>query len=519
MLPTEAERMAPMKRSRRMLSLFLLLALLLPACGQSKPNPADTTTAAVGTTAPAAPVEETTTEDPNDRSNVRDSLPDGLNFDGETIRVLYRGSGNGLIELLELTGTDNVGDYVTDSVWERDRKVEERLGVVFDFVPSNTGTLAEMSAMVRSIVASASDEYDYINSTGNSSITQSLNQYLRDLSGLPYVNYEEPWWWIDAIRAVSLDGKTYNYIFGDMCLYCYVQTGAFFYNKALYADFFGDADEMYSYVLDGTWTIDLLREKTAAAYKDANGNGTADTDDIFGMEIAGVQTQLEHFLEGCALDLYHYDENNHLVIEFDTDRALLAVEKLTDLFHNTEGSYSAGFDIDTGDVPFASGNYLFFPSRIRRVLNDPLRNMEAEYGILPYPKLEADQKEYRSLIHNSGTTIFVPKSVSDAKMEAVGATFEALCAESYRSVMPLFLDTALKVKYSRDAMSGQVIDIVIGSVAKNTLHEYENYTASIFINCLVNPIRNNNNNFASAYAKSAPAAQKTWNKSTDKFSS
>ena len=114
MLPTEAERMAPMKRSRRMLSLFLLLALLLPACGQSKPNPADTTTAAVGTTAPAAPVEETTTEDPNDRSNVRDSLPDGLNFDGETIRVLYRGSGNGLIELLELTGTDNVGDYVTD---------------------------------------------------------------------------------------------------------------------------------------------------------------------------------------------------------------------------------------------------------------------------------------------------------------------------------------------------------------------------------------------------------------------
>jgi len=83
--------------------------------------------------------------------------------------------------------------------------------------------------------------------------------------------------------------------------------------------------------------------------------------------------------------------------------------------------------------------------------------------------------------------------------------------------MPTFLETALKLKYSHDSASGKVVDVVISSVTKNTLHEYENYTASIYTTCILSQIKAGGHNFASAYAKVAPAAQNTWNKNIEKL--
>ncbi len=111
----------------------------------------------------------------------------------------------------------------------------------------------------------------------------------------------------------------------------------------------------------------------------------------------------------------------------------------------------------------------------------------------------------------------MPKSVADSSMDYIGATLEALRAESYRSVMPLFLESAMKLKYSQDAMSGQVIDIVVNSVAKNTLIEYRSYCNDFLNNCMANNIKAGKNNFASVYAKALSAAQKTWDKSVEKI--
>jgi len=506
-----------MKATLRICAILLLTSLLLSACAQNKTGgPTETTPAVTADTTAAA---ETTAEDPNDRSKIKDSLPDDLNFDGTVIHVLFRGKDDPSNRLytMDVVGTDNNGDYVTDGVWERNRRVEERLNVVYEFIPADTD-LSGMGALVRQIVTSGSDDYDYINSTGNTNVMLSLNSYLRDLSEIPYVNYEEPWWWKDVIRSLSLDGKTYNYIYGDMCIYCYLQTGVFYYNKALYEDVYGDPDEMYSHVTNGTWTIDLLAQKTAEAYKDANGNGAEDAGDIFGlMKTSNQNEDSPHYIQACGIEMYHYDESDHLVIEFDQERAILAVEKLGALLTATSGVFASDLGIDASDRYFAEGNILFYPSRLARAIFDNMRSMEQPYGILPYPKLTEDQKEYYSLIHVSSTNICVPKATGDDRMPILGAAFEAQCAESYRSVMPLFLETAMKLKYSQDSMSGQVIDIVIGSVAKNTLLEYNNYCNDIVASCIINNIRSGKNNFASAYKKVLSAAQKTWDKNVEKM--
>lgn len=76
--------------------------------------------------------------------------------------------------------------------------------------------------------------------------------------------------------------------------------------------------------------------------------------------------------------------------------------------------------------------------------------MSDEYGMIPYPKFDEEQKEYTNLIHNSGTMAGIPIAVPDDRFDMVTATLEAMASEQYRSVMQAFYELALKTKYSRD---------------------------------------------------------------------
>ena len=341
-----------MKYAPRITAALLLAALLLPACAQKDTTPNDTS----ANTESTAPDTGTTTADPNDRSNVKDSVPDGLKYDGETVRILYRGEddGTGMIELYDVRGTDNVGDYVTDAVYARNVSVEERFGITLEITPTNSGDLGQTSTFIRQLVVSGSDEYDYLNTTGNTNIVNSLNIYLRDLANLPYVDYSEPWWWNHAIDAVSLDGKTYNYIFGDGLINCYVKTGVVYYNKAIYENLWGDPDVMYETVMNGEWTIDKMTELTAAAYSDANGDGVENEGDLFGaMKTQNQSEETPHFMQGFKIEMYHRDDEGNLIIEFDKERTVSAIEKLSKFYNETSGVFHSDQGIDSSDKYFA----------------------------------------------------------------------------------------------------------------------------------------------------------------------
>ena len=137
--------------------------------------------------------------------------------------------------------------------------------------------------------------------------------------------------------------------------------------------------------------------------------------------------------------------------------------------------------------------------------------MTDDYGIIPFPKLDEAQKEYVTLSHNSGTVICVPATTSDARMEYVGAVLEATMAESYRSVVPKFIEASLKHKYSRDEASAKTVDLIISTISKNTLDEYSVYVNDMYTSVLVKPAVNSGA-FASSYQKVREAAQKSWDK-------
>ena len=98
----------------------------------------------------------------------------------------------------------------------------------------------------------------------------------------------------------------------------------------------------------------------------------------------------------------------------------------------------------------AADQMLFYVERI--VVTEKLRAVESDFGILPVPKFDENQKNYGHSvsIHNSGI-LTVP--LNAVELEMTGILLEALAAESRYVVIPAYYDIVLKDKYTRDVES------------------------------------------------------------------
>ena len=68
-------------------------------------------------------------------------VPDGTNFNGETISVWYTATANAIGEsFIDIAG-ELTGDVLSDKIYNNNRIVEQNIGVKFDFynsgIPSN----------------------------------------------------------------------------------------------------------------------------------------------------------------------------------------------------------------------------------------------------------------------------------------------------------------------------------------------------------------------------------------------
>ena len=92
-----------------------------------------------------------------------------------------------------------------------------------------------------------------------------------------------------------------------------------------------------------------------------------------------------------------------------------------------------------------------------------LRNVEFEYGVLPIPKFDTEQEEYRTSCNNTASLIVVLSSLPADKTEMVGATLELMAAGSYKTVTPAYYDIVLKSKRASSAEDAEMYDLILNS--------------------------------------------------------
>ena len=82
--------------------------------------------------------------------------------------------------------------------------------------------------------------------------------------------------------------------------------------------------------------------------------------------------------------------------------------------------------------------------------------MEDDFGILPMPKFDSDQKEYSSGVSKAISLFLIPAR-GESDVSKIGTLMEAFAEESYNTVTPYLTDTMASVKNVRDADSQKVV--------------------------------------------------------------
>ena len=85
--------------------------------------------------------------------------------------------------------------------------------------------------------------------------------------------------------------------------------------------------------------------------------------------------------------------------------------------------------------------------------------MEQDFGIIPFPKYDEAQENYRTVTAQTGNVIALPVTVTDPDRSAL--IVEAMAAESVETVRPAFYDVCLTGKYVRDDESSDMIEIIL----------------------------------------------------------
>ncbi len=467
-----------MKSLSRIILLFLIACtILLSACSGGETQ---TETQSLSGELVTSATEESATG----RAAVADNLPQNLNLDGKSFTILTR-PGTRMKDVDG--GGEESGDIVYDAVYHRNVSVEERLNCKLPVVVCESSAWKDYATMMSSGILAGDDAWQVIFTTGNSAM-QSGNDYLfRSVEKLKYLDFTMPWWRLDSMQELSYDGKHIRYMIGDIALNNYLRTAVVYFNKDLYENNFGDPDELYKTVIDRKWTWDKLREYAQKAYKDANGNGQQDEGDVFGLVFYSKDAAVQ-ISYSCDVRLMSRDKDGYPMMDVDLERAANVLQKLIDVVYNTKG-IDPTFSWEAADntrltKTFTSSHSLFMCTHLDNALGADLRDMEADFGIIPMPMYDEKQKDYTGLIHNSADNVVIP--VTCKAPDDSAAVIEALAAESYRSVIDVFYDTAMKAKYSRDSYSGQCIDIVHDTTNRHWSYEYSSQVknATLIYDCL-----------------------------------
>ena len=435
--------------SKRITSLLLMSLCVLwsfDACGEQAES-----SSPVSTTVPAGEI-QAETESENDltdlekRARISDDLPDA-DFSGREFRAAVT-----VEKVYEIFSEEQTGAIENDSIYERNVRIEDRFGVKIKAIE----TTDPFSAVVK--VASSGDyAYEICGHFDYKAYTPITAGAYYNWYEVPYVNLEKPWYSQDSNDSATINGKIFC-VTGDLAVTAMQYTYGVFFNRRI-CERYGWTDRaLYDKVYDGTWVIDDFTEIVSGIYEDIDGDGKVNDTDLFGYGDNPVNPA-DVWLTSFDQPLTGRDADGNITIELMSEKTVQALEKIVEFHYNNPGCRKYNNQWDEQKY-FPQGLAAFAPLAFINCF-DKCRDMEDSYGILPNPKWDEAQERYLTNAYDQFSVFGVPMSVPTSDLEFVGMIYEALNAESYKTVYPAYYDVALKGKYSEDEDTANMVDIIM----------------------------------------------------------
>jgi hypothetical protein len=191
------------------------------------------------------------------------------------------------------------------------------------------------------------------------------------------------------------------------------------------------------------------------------------------------------------------------------------ISKITDLFlaiNSDNGTWRAP-SVPESQKMFTNNQAMFvFFLFVGSMEDESMRNFEG-LGVVPYPKMDESQEMYRTLVHDSAGMGAVPVTTVRKAATAVSAVIQVMSTHAHEYLLENYYEVALKSKYSQDAYSAQMLDIVVAGITAPFEFAYElgfggdSYFNGITFKPIAQSMSQGANVVASTYASLLPAAQ------------
>lgn len=489
-----------MNSTTRRIATLLLASIIIvgsTACADSN----KTGNTVVGNTQTSAELTESETE-------IRPDLPD-ITFDGDEFGIIVSSNDEAGVIKNDFEALEMNGDVINDARYTRNSYIEDKYKVDIVDYPQPAGHNGTALNAIKTSVTAADFAYDAAMIAGYDACTLASTNYLQDLNAINYLDLKKPWWDQKANADLTIKGKMY-YTTGDISTADNDATYGIMFNKQLVQDY--RLPDYYELVKNGTWTIDKFTESVVQVHSDLDGNGTFDTNDLYGALL--WDDTMMGVINATGDKCCTVGADGEIQLTLNTERVVNMIEKYFSVALDQSVTHTyqrKNWDGIAAVNMFSNNQALFFLRLLLDVAS--LRSMEADFGILPYPKYDEAQSEYFNTVGSWHSVFMCVPKVQD-NLDRTGILLEAIAAESMKVVTPAYYEIALKGKYTRDNESSDMLDIILATRVYDLGWYYQigGYNEQV-----MNLLRNFKSDFTSMYKKLEKAAQKQLDKLNDSF--
>ena len=439
---------------KRTIALLLACAMLCPlfaACGKDTPD----------TTSDSTTASTEATRDPNAPDFDADSIGD---ISGD-FNILV--SGN--YARNDFAAENGEGTAVQNAVYRRNEYMREKFNVNItneDLIKFNSATGSGVGfTKLYTDYISGDKTYDAAMVGTYDVATLAYSGYIHDLNAIENLNLSKSYWDQKANEDLSIGGKMF-YTTGDITIIDNMVTHAILFNKDMIKNY--GLDNPYTLVEDNEWTLEKFGSLVKAVGEDKDQNGIYDSNDTYGLltwndamlSILGASGEKICSINNDKLELTFYNERVVSLYDMWEDIVFDQAHSYNYQYNNVEGKATPTSSWDEARIRmFDSEQALFYTTLLTTV--DKHRNSETDFGILPFPKYDSNQKDYGHAVSAFHCAfVCVPTLAASPR---VGAILEELAYQGKKLLTPAYYDQTLIGQYTRDEESAAMLDLIFAT--------------------------------------------------------
>lgn len=467
--------------------IFLLAALLclgFAGCDTAEP-PAETilTTDIVETTT----IPEETLD-----------IPLTADYGGDTFNILSAGN-----EAYEDFTVDEESSLVLDNArYKVKMRVENdyNIEIVEDVEKSYSSGNGPGYKAINKQVNSGDCDYDLCLIAGYDVSVLAYNSYLYDLHSVPGIDLSKSWWDQNATDSLTVRGVTF-FTTGDITTSDNDTAFVVIFNKTI-ADNYGIEDP-YQLVYNNEWTLEKFSQLAKQVSEDLNQDGTMDKNDRFGLMV--YDDSICAIVHAAGSRCCTISEDGNIELTIYNENTLAALEDYFSIAYDTQSAIHYQRVVGSTQEErqmWKEDHALFWPTWMGHV--PALREMDSDFGLLPYPKLYTSQEKYSSMMHPYGSQYICVPLVQD-DVERTGVITEALAYYGQKITLPAYYDINLVGQSTRDEESEDMLDIIFDSIVYDIGYCYQ---IGPYNKQLIYMSREYDTNFTSRYESYLPASER-----------